>query len=196
MPPSSLSEGELAVLALHGRGQDPAFMLDIIQQLGWEDKSVVFPAAADQCWYPEGFMAPFHKNKEDLEDALQTLAYHHQKLNEAGFSNDRIIIMGFSQGACLASHYALLNPDKYHALIILTGGFVGDAEKRWDFKGNFQQTPVFITTSEVDEWVPASRTRETAQHFSAMNAHVVLKIYKDRPHEVCKDEIAIIAGLN
>ncbi len=117
---------------------------------------------------------------------------HHQVINDAGVSDENLIIMGFSQGACLASQYALQNPRKYKAIIILTGGYIGHEGIEWNFSGDFRQTPVFITTSEIDEWVPPGRAIETAREFERLNAKVDLTIFKNRPHEISEGELIAI----
>lgn len=192
---SSVSPKELAILALHGRNQGPEFIEGIVRKLGWHRHAVVMPVAAGQSWYPERFMAPIKNNELHLNDALATLRLHHKKLNESGFKNNQIVLLGFSQGACLVAQYALLHPSKYRAIIVLTGGYIGEEGIDWKFNGDFEQTPVFISTSEKDEWVPASRTSETARQFSKLNADVNLQLYSDRLHEVSEKEIEIVGGM-
>ncbi len=185
-----------AVLAFHGRNSGPASMQKLLQDdLGFEDLPAIFPAAADKTWYPDKFMAPLEINKPKLEEALATAKHYHKELNRLGFSDDQIIIMGFSQGACLASHYALSNPAKYKAILVFTGGYVGPEGIDWDFKGDFEQTPVFISTSEIDEWVPPSRAKKTAAQFERLHAKVHFELFKDRPHTIIKEEFDIASEL-
>ena len=194
IPPSSNPDKEVAVLAIHGRNQEPEFMQDIANQLGWQNSSMIFPRAAERTWYPNKFMAPIELNKTQLNEALKTIKKYHNQLNQYGFRDEQIILMGFSQGACLLSQYALLNPRKYKAIFILTGGYLGEENIDWDFKGDFSQTPVLVTTSKIDEWVPHSRAQETAKAFDRLNANVNYKLFEDRPHEVSKEEINIISS--
>ena len=186
--PKKASSG-YAILCLHGRNQTPEFMVEILKRLGWDEFPIILPAASEKSWYPKGFMANAEENQPHLNYALEVVEKAHKKLNDLGYSNDRIIFMGFSQGACLIAQYALLNPDKYKSIFILTGGYIGQENINWDFDGDFQATPVYLTTSEIDEWVPAGRTKETAAEFEKMNAQVELQIFKNRPHEVSDDEI-------
>lgn len=186
--PESKASG-YAILCLHGRNQTPAFMQEILKQLEWEDLPLILPTAAEKSWYPKGFMVPLEENQPNFDYALETVRHYHERLNKLGFKNEQIILMGFSQGACLMVQYALMNPDLYKAIVIFTGGYIGQEGIDWHFKGDFKQTPVYITTSEIDEWVPARRTKETASEFEKLNAQVRLEIFKNRPHEVSQEEI-------
>ena len=181
-----------AILALHGRNQSPEYMHDILKSLDWDSLPAILPAAAEQSWYPGGFMDPLDVNSSKLEESLQAVKKFHLELRQLGYPDDRIIMMGFSQGACLAAQYCLQNPNRFKAIFILTGGYIGPKGIDWQFEGDFQQTPGLITSSEIDEWVPPQRTRETAEQFSAMNANLKLKIYENREHAVSEDEIQIM----
>lgn len=185
---SKNSDQKIAVLAVHGRNQEPEYILNICDRLGWEKLPTVAPKAAEKTWYPGGFMLPVKDNEPELTFALENLQQNLERLHQHGFENEQIIILGFSQGACLASEFAARNPNKFKALIFLTGGLIGE-KLRTDYSGGFDETPVFITTSEIDEWVPVSRVKETAQIYKGMNASVIMKIYENREHEVSDDEI-------
>jgi predicted esterase len=54
---------------------------------------------------------------------------------------------------------------------------------------------VFVTGSDVDEWIPESSSRETARVLENLGATVTLRIYKDRPHVVCDEELAEVRSL-
>jgi len=151
--------------------------------------------ASGKTWYPDRFMAPLQNNELQLNDALAAVSLHHKRLNESGFKNHEIVLLGFSQGACLVSQYALLHPSRFRAIVVLTGGYIGEEGIEWKFRGDFEKTPVFISTSEKDEWVPASRTTETAREFTKLNATVNLQLYSDRAHEVSEDEIEMVAKM-
>lgn len=185
------SDHKTAILAVHGRNQDPEFILNICDRLGWNELPTVAPKAAERSWYPGGFMLPVKDNEPELTFALENLQQKLEMLHQHGFENEQIIILGFSQGACLASEFAAHHSNKFKALIFLTGGLIGEKLKT-EYSGDFHQTPVYITTSEIDEWVPVSRVKETAEVFKQMNAAVTMKIFKVREHEVSDEEINAI----
>ena len=191
----SPSQEKVAILAIHGRNQDPDFMVELLSRLGWQNFPTILPVAADKSWYPGGFMESLDKNGDKLKESLELIAKYHQELNELGYKDEQLILMGFSQGACLAAQYCLQNPRKYHGIAILTGGYIGPQGVDWSFEGDFYQTPIFISTSEIDEWVPPQRAEETAFEFKKLNGKVNFKLFKDRPHQVCEEEIEVVKQL-
>jgi predicted esterase len=49
---------------------------------------------------------------------------------------------------------------------------------------------VFITGSDMDEWIPEERTREAARVLADLGADVDARIYPARPHIVSNLELA------
>jgi predicted esterase len=118
-----------------------------------------------------------------------------RELGSLGFRSEQIVLLGFSQGACLLAQYALMHPARYRGVAILTGGYIGPPGVDWSFKGDMVGTPVLVTTSLVDEWVPPARAVETAHCFEKLGATVQLKLFDDRPHEVSDEEILLLKQL-
>ena len=183
------------MIAVHGRNQDRQFMETLVRQLDWDHQTVLFPRAADRTWYPDKFMEPYIINQEGADAAVAMVQNQLLRLKGYGYKTEEIVLLGFSQGACVVSQFALLNPDRYRAVVVFTGGYLGEEGVEWAFSGDFQQTPVYVSTSEVDEWVPPSRARETAMAFERLNARVTLDIFEHRPHEVSQEEIERVASM-
>jgi predicted esterase len=49
---------------------------------------------------------------------------------------------------------------------------------------------VFITGSDMDEWIPEERSRQAARVLTDLGAEVTLRIYPSRPHIVSPVELA------
>jgi phospholipase/carboxylesterase len=109
--------------------------------------------------------------------------------NDAGIPTDRIVIGGFSQGACLTGEYAATHPAKYAGLLIFTGGLIGPPEMPLNYSGDFDRTPAFIGSGDTDPHIPWTRAQQTADVLTRMNAAVTLRCYPGRPHTVSGDEI-------
>ncbi|MEO0583159.1 MAG: dienelactone hydrolase family protein [Bacteroidota bacterium] len=186
--PSAIQTGP-AIIAVHGRGSDPDAFLNLPRRLGWMELPIMEPLAEGRSWYPQGFKAPLSDNQPGIANALEAVDNARQGLHALGFQDHQIILIGFSQGACVAVHYALMNPTRYKGVFALTGGYIGPDGEDWGFEGDLQRTPVMITTSEEDQWVPLRRVEETEAELKRLNAHVHKIIYKDRPHAVSDDEI-------
>ena len=84
----------------------------------------------------------------------------------------RLVLGGFSQGACLAAEYALRNPRRYGGLLLFTGGYIGPPGWFPSRSGSFAGTPCFLGTADPDDWVPVWRVHETASVLGALGASV------------------------
>jgi phospholipase/carboxylesterase len=106
-----------------------------------------------------------------------------------GVHRERVVLLGFSQGACLASQFAVEHPTRYGGLVLFSGGLIGPPGTTWNLPGDFGGTPVFLGCSDVDTHVPAERVRETAEEFTRMGAAVTMRLYPGMGHLVNDDEI-------
>jgi predicted esterase len=183
-------KARLAVIALHGRDRDPADILAIADRIAVDDICYVAPAAHGNSWYPNRFMEPLESNQPQLDHALERVDTLVAEQARAGFDPAAIVLLGFSQGACLACEYAVRNARRYGGVIAFTGGLIGAPGTRWNYPGNFHGTPVLLATTDADPWVPAQRVQETARVMAGMGAGIELAMYPGTEHAVNDDEIA------
>ena len=183
----------LAGVLIHGRDRTAEEMLELAARFDVAGFRWVAPAADVGSWYPHRFMEPVPKNQPFLAQALDRCDDAMDSASEANrLGPDRLAIVGFSQGACIASEYVLLNPDRCRALVMFTGGIIGpDARvEAWRASGSrLGGMKVLITGSDVDEWVPEGRVRETADVLASLGADVRLRLYPGREHVVSDEEI-------
>ena len=87
--------------------------------------------------------------------------------------------------------YVLRHPTSVAAIVVFTGGLMGPAGTEWKTAGgqSLKGLNVFLTGSDVDEWIEESRTRETARVLQELGASVEMRIYPGRPHVVSKEEL-------
>ena len=135
------------------------------------------------------FLEPLENNQPALGQSLATIDALIDELHGLGFPDERIVLAGFSQGGCLAAQTLLRRPSTYAAGVLFTGGLIGPPGTIWRAPGRLRDVPVLLTGSEIDEWVPAWRTRETEAVLSGLGARVETVIYPDREHVVSDDEI-------
>jgi predicted esterase len=143
------------------------------------------PAARDNTWYPQSFLAPIAENEPYLSSALGVV-----DALVRGFDAERLVLGGFSQGACLAAEYALRHPRRYGGLLLYTGGAIGPPGTIWPPRGSFAGTPAYLGTSDPDAWVPVERVRETVDLLRAQDAEVTLEVFPGMDHLVNDAEIA------
>jgi phospholipase/carboxylesterase len=174
-----------AAVLVHGRGQDPEFMLDVTDRIGgMTEWCCVLPAAAENSWYPGRFMDPVEENEPWLTYALEAIDSSLAALVADGFSAERTVLIGFSQGACLLAEHLLRRPQAYAAVALLTGGYIGPDGIARTVTGTLPGTPVLLSSSRMDEWVPPSRVKETAALLASMGASVTLTIHDASVHGV------------
>lgn len=184
-----LSIESKVMIILHGRGANAEDILSLAGQLELQDFTLIAPAATNNSWYPYSFLAPAKQNEPWLSSALNILKETVNDLYASGIPSDKIYFLGFSQGACLSLEFAARNANKYGGIIAFTGGLIGDRIYNENYKGDFQNTPVFIGTSNPDLHVPVERVKDTEKILRAMNASVEVKIYPGMGHTVNADEI-------
>jgi predicted esterase len=107
-------------------------------------------------------------------------------------SHERVALMGFSQGACLAQEFAARHARRYAAVVGLSGGLIGPAGTPRSYDGSFEGTPVFLGCSDVDPHIPVERVRESADVFTRLGATVDARIYPGMGHTVNQEEIEAV----
>ena len=101
-------------------------------------------------------------------------------------------LLGFSQGACLATEYTARHPQRYVGVFGLSGGLIGPEGRTFDYDGSMDGTPVFLGCSDRDPHIPRSRVGETATAFEALGAEVEERIYEGMGHTVNRDELDVV----
>lgn len=187
--PAAQAKG--ALVMLHGRGGNAANIISLAQELDAEGFAIYAPEAANHSWYPYSFMAPDSENQPALNSALDIIGQLVEKIKADGIPANRIYLMGFSQGACLTLEYIARNAQAYGGAIAFTGGLVGEKLGTERYQGNFDGTPVLITTGNPDPHVPLHRVEESVELLKKLGAQVTLKIYPGRPHTITMPEIEL-----
>jgi phospholipase/carboxylesterase len=153
------------------------------------DCALIAPQATNFTWYPNSFLVPQQQNEPWLSSALDLLSNIVNDINAAGIPSDQIYFLGFSQGACLTLEYVARNATKWGGVAAFTGGLIGDRLTPDHYKGNFNNTPFFIGSSDPDPHVPVERVIESVTILQKMNAAVTHKIYPNMGHTISEDEI-------
>jgi predicted esterase len=190
-----LGEGRAAMIMIHGRGAGPANILDLAVALSHPEFTYLAPAAAGGTWYPYSFMADTARNEPGITSGLAAIHRLVGQVTGKGIPRSRIILLGFSQGACLAGTYAVRHAAPFGAVIVYSGGLIGPPGTAWNFGGTFAGAPVFLGCSDVDPHVPAGRVQESAEVFRRMGAEVTKRIYPGMGHLVNEDEIGFTRAL-
>ncbi len=184
-----LAEANAAVLMLHGRGDSARGILGLADTLETEGVTYAAPEAEGNTWYPYSFLTPLERNEPHLSSALQAVGDALGELKKAGTASQNIVLLGFSQGACLALEFVARNARRYGGVVALSGGLIGPDGTPRDYPGSLAGTPVFLGCSDVDAHIPEARVRESAEIMQRLGGAVDARIYPGMGHTVNQDEI-------
>jgi len=184
-----------ALIMIHGRGASAQSMIPLSSYLDLKDVAIFAPQATQHSWYPTSFIAPVDENQPALDSALEVISELVKDIVTAGIPEDKIYFLGFSQGACLTLEYVTRNAMKYAGIIAFTGGLIGKELALENYKGDFRQTTVLITTSDPDHHVPLKRVKESAAVMENMNARMHVVAYPQKQHTITNEEIELANNL-
>jgi predicted esterase len=185
-----LEQARAAVIMLHGRGATAEDILGLARELAFPGFAYLAPQAAGYQWYPLSFLAPIDQNEPYLSSAIAMVGTIMTTIEQAGIPAERIAVLGFSQGACLALEFAARNARRYGGIVAFTGGLIGPDGTPRDYPGTFDGTPIFIGGSDVDPHVPLTRMEESGQILERMGGKVDVRVYPGMGHTVNADEVA------
>jgi predicted esterase len=177
---------------VHGRGADAESILMLAEEFGRDDYAYLAPQAADNAWYPNSFLAPIQSNEPWLTSALAAVGDVRSQIEAAGIPSERTLLLGFSQGACLALEYAARNARRYGGLVGLSGGLIGPDGTARNYPGSLEGTPVFLGCSDVDFHIPKERVLHTEDVLRGLGGEVTTRLYRNMGHTVNRDEISFV----
>lgn len=201
VPPDGTRDGPSpAVFVLHGRGADERDLLPIADRLPDGLATVSFRAPdrlmGGYTWYdldlsggglensqpdPEGFRRSLDLAADSVEAAVD--AYD--------LDQDRLGLLGFSQGAITSFSLLLEYPERY-AWVVGLHGYLAATHAGMAPDG-IDGKPVFVGAGERDDLIPASRAEEAADRLRSIGCEVTYRTY-DAGHGVGPDELADVVG--
>ena len=190
-----LGSAKAAMLMVHGRGGTAESILDLVRAIDVPGFAYLAPEAQGNTWYPNSFLAPIASNEPGITSGLALIDEIFGSIKSAGFEDNRIMLLGFSQGACLSLEYAARHPRRYGGIAGLSGGLIGPDDTPRDYPGAFDGTPVFLGCSDIDFHIPAARVQQTADVLSRMEASVTMRLYPGMGHLVNDDEIGAVRDM-
>jgi predicted esterase len=180
-----------AIIMIHGRGATAESIVTLAHEFDAENFHFAAPQASGNTWYPYSFMAPSKNNQPGLSSGLQAIFNIVSDLESKGIPKEKIIFLGFSQGACLATEFVARHPNRYGGLIAFSGGIIGDGDSvnPENYTGSLDGTPYFVGCSDNDAHIPVERVEESVEVMTKLGADVTKKIYSGMGHTIIRDEI-------
>jgi predicted esterase len=187
-----LANAQATMIIIHGRGGTNHQALDLVKHINVDGFSYLAPQAHQFSWYPYRFLVPRAQNEPHLSAALTVIDRLVKQIQATGLSSEKIMLLGFSQGACLVSEYAIRNPRRFGGVCVLSGGLIGADDELTGYEGSLANTPVFLGCSDVDEHIPVKRVHQSSDIFKSLHADVEKRIYPNMGHTINKDEMDYI----
>ncbi len=190
-----LADAPFALVLVHGRGGSADGMLPIARAARATDGALIAPAATDNSWYPQRFLAPAAENEPWLSSALASVDHAVALAVDAGIARERVVLVGFSQGACLSLEYAARaagDGARFGGVVAMAGALIGDPEAPRTDQGSLHVTPVVLACGDADAHIPEALVRRSATIFGLLGASVDLRIYEGLGHDITGDQIAAL----
>jgi phospholipase/carboxylesterase len=189
---AALNTARAAMIMIHGRGATAESILSLAAEFNAPGMALLAPQAAGNTWYPHSFLMPIEQNEPYLSSALATIGAVLAQVGAAGIAPERTLLLGFSQGACLALEFAARNARRYGGVVGLSGGLIGPDGTPRDYAGSLDGSPVFLGCSDVDFHIPKARVEYSAEVLGRLGGDVTMRLYPGMGHTVNRDEIAAV----
>lgn len=190
-----LAAARVAVILLHGRGGDAQRTLDMARMLPRDGVCFLAPAATDNSWYPQRFLAPVEQNEPWLSSAFALISREIGRIGAAGIPRERVVLGGFSQGACLSLEWALRSGVRLGGVFALSGGVIGEPGAPRPSDRDLSGTPVFLACGDADGHIPIASVKESAAILRARGAALTERIYPGLGHIIVSDEFQNVSRM-
>lgn len=194
-----VGDGGSAVIAIHGRGGGASDIIGLAKAIDLPDVSWLAPEASSHTWYPYSFLTPVGQNQPFLDSAISVVGGLFQHLEDSGIPAGNVVLLGFSQGGCLASEFVARHPQRFGGLVVFSGGLIGERIEPGDYQAGLADTPVFGGCSDSDPHIPLERFEQTGRILAAQGAAVDFRVFPGMGHTINLEELEaareLIAGV-
>ena len=193
-----------AVLWLHGLGADGNDFAPIVPELvakNWPAVRFVFPHAPVRAvtinggmrmraWYDiYGFSPSSRQDTEGLQESFSAVHSELAALEKSGFTHDRLLLAGFSQGGAVTLGAGLRYPRRLGGLIALSTYLPISEALGAQAHASNADVPIFMAHGAQDPVIPQSRGEASRDALRRAGYQVDWHSYA-MPHSVCPQEIA------
>jgi predicted esterase len=192
---SPIERARGGMILLHGRGAGAHDILSLAEDFDEPQFLYAAPDAREQSWYPHSFTDPVTDNEPEFSSGLAVIDDLVKSLSAQALPPEQLILLGFSQGACLVLEYAVRNPRRYGGIVALSGCLFGPPDEPREFAGSLKGTPAFIGCGEGDEIFTPDCVTRAAEALGGLGAEVATRLYPDLGHSVNEDEIRAVKRL-
>jgi len=190
-----LQQARGAMVMLHGRGATAESILTLSASLNAPDFSYLAPQAGNNSWWPYSFLADIPKNEPGISSAMKAVEDVLERVVAGGVPLERTVLLGFSQGGCLAAEFAARHAQRFGGVVSLSGGLIGPDGTPRNYTGSLVETPVFLGCSDIDAHIPAERVRLSAKVLEQLGGSVDMRLYPRMGHTINDDELEAVRSI-
>jgi predicted esterase len=189
-----LAKARAALVLIHGRGATAEDIYSLGEEVsaGVQGVALLAPQAAGNAWYPQRFLAPLAQNEPQLSSALGVIAGLVDEAARTGPGYGGVVLLGFSQGACLSLEFASRHARRYGGVIGLSGALIGPPGGLRTREGSLAGTPVYLGCSDRDAHIPLSSAEDSAGILERHGARVTKAIFPGMGHTVNAEVLAVV----
>ena len=187
-----LDRAQAAMIMVHGRGASASDILTLVPELQQPEFAYLAPQASGNTWYPFSFLAPIPQNEPGITSGLQAILDVLLQIENSGFAPERVMLLGFSQGGCLALEFAARHARRYGGVAGLSAGLIGPQGTPRNYSGSLENTPIFLGCSDPDFHIPEERFLETVDVLKQLGAMVTARLYPNLGHTINFDEFQFV----
>ncbi len=194
------------VVMLHGRGGSAADILSLMDHAGLPEVAAIAPEAPGHTWWQTSFLAPSAQMEPEVQRGLAAVGAAIAALLAEGLPRNRLWLLGFSQGACLALEAFARDGEGLAGVFAFSGALVGTADdgapteamyghagKRFDYTGR-RLGKVWLSVHARDPHIPLARVNESAGVLREMGADVEATVFPGAGHGVMAVDMAALRG--
>jgi len=192
---TDIDDADAALVLVHGRGATAQSIVNMAESFHRPGVALLAPQARNGTWYPRSFVERVRLNEPGRSSGLRAIEDAVTTATETDVPLEKVLVLGFSQGGCLASEYVARNPRRYGGVVALSGGLIGEEIDPAAYEGDLEGMPSFVGCSDADPHIPVERVEVTAEVFEKLNADVEKRIHEGMGHGVNEDEREYVDGL-
>jgi len=170
------------VVALHGRGATADSAIARVLELTGSDPGVtiIAPQARDHAWY-QGRYGSKRSDLPELDAVLEQIGRVLDRAVSAAGA-ERVVLYGFSQGACLAIELLLGRRTKLGALVALSGAAIGQQGEELAVPPSLAGMDVLLGASRADPWLGPGDVERTAERLRSAGLAVSVAMTAGETH--------------